>query len=308
MQLDEGLSYQIIDSPFDALDLMKQQKNELEQLGSRCLTEYTEAENDPFTNYTVNINLGTIHNEVYNPQRFSEISVIVVDYAMPGMNGLEFCAQIKSSRVKKILLTGQADEKLAIQAFNDGLIDRYIQKSEPNITEQIIQGISELQQAYFNDISTLISHILDINSPSCLVDQKFGSFFKKLLKDNEIVEYYLMDNSGSFLLLDKQAKAYSLIIKTSQDLKMHYDLALDNGASTELLLDLKDGKKIPIYSGEQQGWDEWSTYLVPAEKVLGNQTYYYFFSGEQVLFDLRKNNIHSYQSFLNNFDISEMLL
>ena len=308
LQLDENLSYKIVDSPFDALDIMQFQKGELEQLGNRCVSEYTEAENDPLTNQTVNIDLSMIHDEVYNPQRFSEISVIVIDYAMPGMNGLEFCERINSSRAKKILLTGQADEKIAIQAFNDGLIDKYIKKSSPKVTEEITDAINELQQVYFSDISDLISKILEMHSPSCLKDKVFGGFFRQLIQQHNIVEYYLMDNSGSFLLIDQDAKVSSLTVKTEQDLKTHYDLALDNGASSEVLSALKEGSKIPIYTAENHIWDDWSTYLLTAEQIIGKQTYYYALSTEKVLFDVRYDKIRSYDSFLNEVDISEMLV
>jgi len=60
--------------------------------------------------------------------RMDEVSVILVDYNMPGMNGLEFCRQLKSLPAKKILLTGEASEKVAVTAFNEGYIDCYIKK------------------------------------------------------------------------------------------------------------------------------------------------------------------------------------
>ena len=36
----------------------------------------------------------------YDEMRIMEISVLVVDYSMPSMNGIEFCEQIKNSAIK----------------------------------------------------------------------------------------------------------------------------------------------------------------------------------------------------------------
>ena len=241
LQLDEGLAYRIFDSPRKALDYIHNKRCELDLVSQHCLTEYTEAKNCPLTNHTINLDLAAIHAEVYNPHRFSEISVVVVDYAMPGMDGLEFCRRIENSNIKKILLTGQADEKLAIAAFNEGLIHRYIKKSDINAAEQITKSIYDLQLQYFQAMSDMVVRMLSVTSPSCLHDKKFGEFFRQLREEKGIIEYYLVDNSGSFFMLDDDANVSFLIVKSEADIRLHYDLALDNGASEEVLDELAAG-------------------------------------------------------------------
>ncbi len=310
LQLDENLAYRIFDSPFDALKQLSAQRSSSTQLSQRCISEYTEAENCPLTNHTINVDLASIHAEIYNPHRFSEVSVVVVDYAMPGMNGLEFCERMGDTSIKKILLTGQADEKIAIQAFNDGLIDRYIKKSDPGVTSLITKSIAKLQKEYFQDMSQLISRMLSLNSPSCLKDNKFNHFFKQLCEDNNIVEFYLMDNSGSFLMLDEDADVSCLIIKNEADLRSHYDIALDNGASNDILTQLKHGEKIPAFvaSGLSAEWNDWSSCLLPASKLQGEDTYYYAYVKDSALLDIRESNIYSYDRYLNEIDAEEMLV
>jgi CheY-like chemotaxis protein len=309
LQLDEGLAYRIFESPKDALDCIHARQCELEQLSRRCLSEYTDVEHCPLTNYTVNLNLAAIHAEVYNPQRFSEISVVVVDYAMPGMNGLEFCKQMENSAIKKILLTGQADEKMAIQAFNDGLIDKYIKKSDPSVTKLITESISQLQQNYFQNMSDTITRMLSVNSPTCLNDAQFIKFFQQLRESHYISEFYLSDNSGSFLMLDSDANTSFLIVKTERDLRAHYDLALDHGAPSEILDALKSGEKIPAFWPPrelQTNWDDWSTYLLTAKKITGSEVFYYAYVEGNALFDIRNNRIFSYNSYLDEIDAQEL--
>lgn len=309
LQLSDMLAYQLFDSPYDALESIEQKLQESDYLNQRCFSEYIESNNWPLTNQTINLDLAAIHSEVYNPRRFSEISVVVVDYAMPGMNGIEFCQRMENSSIKKILLTGQADEKTAIEAFNQGLIHRYIQKSDPNVTELIKESIHTLQQQYFQNMSDMIVKMLAVNSPNCLQDEKFSSFFKQLCEEKNIVEFYLTENTGSFLLLDDRAKSYCLIMKNEQDLKLHYDLALDNQAPQEVLDQLIKGERIPCFwepHDFQSDWSDWATYLLPAKKLDCAETYYYVVVDNPLIPNIREEKILSYHDYLEQMDDSHI--
>lgn len=311
LQLDEGLAYRIYDSPYEALARIKQKQSELEQLSHRCTSEYTEAKNCPLTNHTVNLDLAAIHAEIYNPYRFSEISVVVVDYAMPGMNGIEFCRSIEDSCIKKILLTGQADDSVAVQAFNDGLIHRYIKKSDPNAAQLITDSIEQLQRQYFLDMSAMVVKLLSVTSPNCLHDRAFADFFKQLRQEKGIVEFYLADNSGGFLLLDGDAKVSFLVMKSEADLKLHYDLALDNGAPSVILDQLQSGEKIPCFwqvDDLNTQWDEWATFLLPASKIVSDENYYYAYVEGALLFNIRQEKILSYNRYLDEVDAEELMI
>jgi len=60
-------------------------------------------------------------------------AVIISDYRMPGMNGVEFLAQVSevSPDTTRILLTGYADLEIAIKAVNEGNIFRLLTKPCP---------------------------------------------------------------------------------------------------------------------------------------------------------------------------------
>lgn len=300
----DKLSFATFKSPLEALKLINNNYQQSDHFSQRCVSEYLDSNRWPMTNQTINIDLSAIHMEVYNPKRFSEISVIVVDYAMPEMNGLEFCKQIENPAIKKILLTGEADESIAIQAFNEGIIHRFVQKSNVDVTNVVLQAIQQLQKQYFQQMSESIIKMLSANSPNCLQDRKFSEFFYQLIAKHNIVEFYLTENSGSFLLLDEKANSSSLIVKTEQDLQLHYDLALDNKAPDEVLQQLDKGEKIPCFwspEGYQEGWTDWSTFLIPAKKIICNETYFYAYIKTPVTFDIRQDKILSYHNYLQAY-------
>src|SRR5690348_5914444 len=57
-------------------------------------------------------------------------AVVVADMQMPGMNGVEVLkrVEIKSPNSIRIMLTGNADQKTAVDAVNDGHVFRFLTK------------------------------------------------------------------------------------------------------------------------------------------------------------------------------------
>lgn len=308
LQLDEGVAYRIFDTPYRALDYIHNKSSELDLFSNKYSKEYRESKIASHANQQAKLDLAAIHSEVYNPNRFGEISVVVVDYAMPGMNGIEFCRRIENNNIKKILLSGQADEKLAIAAFNEGLIHRYIKKSDVNAAELITKSIYDLQAQYFQAMSDLIVRMLAVNLPSCLEDKKFASLFRQICQENKIIEYYLAEPSGSYLLLDDDANVSYLIIKTEQEKNEYLNLAQHAGASKEVLNALASGEKIPfLIEGDRENVD-WEKCLVPAQRIDCNEPYYYAYLPGQTQVNVRQQKILSYHRYLEELDAEELLM
>jgi len=57
-------------------------------------------------------------------------AVVVSDMRMPGMNGTQFLSQVREKypNIVRILLTGQADMKDAIEVVNQGQIHQFLTK------------------------------------------------------------------------------------------------------------------------------------------------------------------------------------
>ncbi len=55
-------------------------------------------------------------------------------------------------------------------------------------------------------------------------------------------------------------------------------------------------------------WNDWSNCLVPAQRFVSNETYFYAYKQGPVLFDVQQDTILSYHSYLEEVDAEELLL
>lgn len=265
-----------------ALDYLNQLK--LPDFIDRCILR---TEEDTLDAKRIDINIAAIQEEVYHAERFEHVSVLVVDYAMPNLNGADLCRKLEGSPYKIILLTGEAGSDVAIELFNEGIIHRYLHKSRTDYINKLVDMIFELQKQYFHDLSSVViqsitrrSEIFE-NIPSCLEDAAFIDFFQRFLKDNNLVEYYLVDESGSFLLLDADANLSWLAVKHAGDMEAADEEAnLPNSTLTpenrkrilsrELLVHFFD------HGAEINTAAEWDTVLYPATTFEGKHATYYY--------------------------------
>jgi len=85
-------------------------------------------------------------------RRNGPFSVVVTDYCMPSMNGIEFLGRAReiAPETVRMLLTGSADLGAAIQAVNQGNIFRFLVKpcSPDNLLEAVQAGIHEYRRTH----------------------------------------------------------------------------------------------------------------------------------------------------------------
>jgi CheY-like chemotaxis protein len=207
------------------------------------------------------------------------VTVIIADYDMPELNGLELCRTLSKSGIRKILLTGAADDKIAIDAFNKKEIDQFIRKRDEDLISQIISAVEMLQAEYFREND----HLLRLTPPSAdesfLHDPDFVKLIQNISKESAIVEHYVVDEPDGVWLFDASGKSYLLLFFTDQQLRDQYDVAHDLGAPTELLTALESRRFVPYFWRTQgyysNNWPDWRTSLYPASEVVGEKRYTY---------------------------------
>lgn len=278
LQLDPNLAFSLYHSPSKALEFVNS-RDRGRPFSRDYFSRYADSDDLSSNNCVIDVDVDKIHCEVYNSDRFAESSVIVVDYVMPEMSGLDFCRRVRLPGVKKILLTGKADENLAVRAFNEGLIDRFITKNDSDALTTLNRLIVELQDEYFTELGAPLANILAAGVYGFLQDPAFAQVFDPLRKDRGIVEYYLCCNPEGILMVNTSGVASLLIVSVEDDLQAYYEIAMDQAAPQALLDALSSRKFIPYFWETNGHYDptlrDWQSMLYPARQVAGQHRYYY---------------------------------
>ena len=222
-------------------------------------------------------------HEIANPDRFNQHSILVADYAMPGMNGVELCEKISSRYLSKILLTGIADEKIATDAFNAGIIHQFLTKQDPNIISKIASVVEWMQKDFFLRLSDRVAETMQYFCPPFLDDARFAAFFEELIEEASICEYYLCHRPNGFILIDNEGNMERLLIYTERDLSFIYNMAVSRKAPEKLIAQLRPDKpvdSIPFFWKHRFGIydiasEPWEDCFYPATKLAGEEPFYY---------------------------------
>lgn len=184
----------------------------------------------------------------FDELRIKEVSVLVVDYSMPSINGIEFCEKIKNSTIKKILLTGYATPTEAVRAFNNNTIHYYLKKNDENMLQELEEAIHQLQHAYFNELSSsLKTEAIDSSTPF-FTDPKLARYFEDTCEALGISEYYYLSNPSRFELRTRDNKTFSCVIYTEEDLQEHAQILQEEGASEELCKAVASRNFVPLFN------------------------------------------------------------
>lgn len=245
-QIDPHFPFAAFTNPIDALNYLKENTLTLESLSESIISDVSSDNVAALLHGdVVAINLEPLRKNLHQPNRFDKFVTVVVDKVMSEMDGLTFCRKVKESLlpVKLVLLTGNAGADEAVMAFNDGIIDGFVQKTAPNMMDKINTQIKNLAtDAFYQAGKQLLGSVL-YRYP--LLHQKtFIDFFEKICTDNNIVEYYLLDSSCSYLLIDAHGKMKLLSIKSASDFTNAYDLY--DQSSDEVSNALKNKIAFPV--------------------------------------------------------------
>jgi CheY-like chemotaxis protein len=306
--LDEKLPIHLFSSTKEALAFINDQNSIVDSLND--FTNYTLLDN---ADQKVCLNIDALHKQIYNSERFAQISVVVTDYAMPEMDGVNFLSQIKHSEIKRILLTGVADEKIAVKAFNEGCLDHFYLKNTAELDKEINKTIKELQEKYFGILSDPIYFALSEHTGIFFSEPQFQQIFSKLKTDYNWSEYYILEQPQGILLLNSKGDASCLFVLSEEEMRSHYEIAVAEDAPAELLEILAEGKHISWFStpdgyyAADSGLENWREFLYPADFFNGSKNnYHYALVSPSPLENIDMIKVRSYNDFLENFDREEI--
>jgi CheY-like chemotaxis protein len=262
-----------------------------------------DMQNLPADQCNVALDLERIYRIAEQRERFAIPSVLVVDYSMPQMNGVEFCEAVAHLPCKKILFTGAADEKVAVSAFNRGLIDRYIKKSDDHALDLLEMEVAALQEQYFDNRSDTLREMVALHDYRFLTDPALAEVVRELKRTLGFVEHYIFPNPTGILFLDHNGKATLMAIETEESMKSQYEIARDSDAPRSLLHALLEKRVLTFFSDPfgdgmytQSMAENWHRYSAAPRICQGRETYYWaLFELPGHYFDQRP---YSYEQFL----------
>jgi len=273
--------------------------------GGGWLYRWREPEHPAPNRELMALDVDSIHRAMYDPTRFSEVSVVIADQVMPEMDGLDLFRQLRNPHVGKVLLTGRADDATAIEAFNSGLIDRFIRKNDPQAMEKLQQAILTLQQRYFDRVGALVSEAMALGDVHFLRDKAFIPVLQDLLERFPAVECYLHVNPTGLLMLDEHGEGRFFMVLTDDDMRTHYEIANDLGAPLSILTALRDATALPWFaSGDgfiQADERGEQVRMVPATTIRGEHWYHYALI-DQVQERFQLNRVRTYAQWLREQD------
>lgn len=282
LALEENIPYVLDDDPrkiMRYLEMHAYQSDALSELVTKQI--FGQFEDQPDSAEMFSIDFSRLRETLALPIRFKKCTVGLIDRRMKKMDGLDFCRTVREQDFlfKMILFTGQTDFHDAIQAFNEKVIDGYLVKGKEHnaLIKKVNAMIREYAWQQFVDLGKnltgLLSHIL-----KPLADVKFINIFDRVRQQHDIVEFYLLDSSCSFLMLDAKGKAIQLFVRNEADFKDCYDIAKDSEAPYDVLQALRARQMFPFTKNAMgysrfQG-DAWDEVMVAMEKIPGRELYF----------------------------------
>lgn len=167
-----------------------------------------------------------IYHELVEEQ--IEIPVIISDYIMPGMKGDELLKEIYKldPRIRKILLTGQADADAVGRAVNYANLYRYL--SKPWEQNDLILTVQEAIRSYHQD-KTLQQQNVQLKE----INEKLEILNEKLKQKIELFNKFVPNQFLNILHIDLEKKASEGV--TSQEY-----IELSQAAERELTIMFAD--------------------------------------------------------------------
>jgi len=186
-----------------------------------------------------------------HPERYALARTCVVDYAMPGNNGLNVLNNMLDWPGSRVLLTGQADEQIAVQAFNDGLIDQFVPKQVTDITRHLLGVLRKLGFAAHPRLNAIWRGTLRPAQQSLLQIPSVAKALQHHTQQNW-VEYVVLGEPFGLLGLDAHGRAHWFQLEMADGLHDLAELAAAVGLRHDVTKAIEAGQSLAAVELHQQ--------------------------------------------------------
>jgi CheY-like chemotaxis protein len=176
-------------------------------------------------------------------ERYALSRVCVVDYSMPGMDGLQVLAELSEWPGSRVLLTGQADEQVAVRAFNRGLIHQFIAKQTQDISRRLIEAVERLLFTAHPQHAQIWRSTLTQEQSALLRAPGVDAWLTKF-SSTHWVEHVVIGAPFGVLGMDAAGKITWLQLETREGLPALAELAEVAGVAPEGLEHIRRGERL----------------------------------------------------------------
>ncbi|WP_394791701.1 response regulator [Rhodoferax sp.] len=180
----------------------------------------------------------------HGARRYGLTQVCVVDYSMPQTDGLQVLETLRDWPGAKVLLTGQADEQMAVQAFNRGLIAQFIPKQSPDIARQLVHTVAQLLASACQRQAALWRATLTPVQNALLRTPSIAQALARWVAVRNWVEYVVIGAPFGILGRDAQGVAGWLQLEPYSGLDELAELADGVGASAVAVDAIRRGQQL----------------------------------------------------------------
>ncbi|MDB5779456.1 MAG: response regulator receiver protein [Polaromonas sp.] len=176
--------------------------------------------------------------------RFGLVQVAVVDYAMPAMSGLRMLGELRDWPGSRILLTGRADEQLAVSAFNRGLINQFIPKQSPDLRAGLTRAVEDLRPQPDRRHQQIWCATLSPGQLALLADPAIFQALHDLAQRQGWNEHVVIGAPFGMLALNARGQASWLQLEPAGSLGELAEMALSQGWDPRVVQDVRSGSRL----------------------------------------------------------------
>lgn len=175
--------------------------------------------------------------------RFAEVAAVVVDYDMPGLSGVEFLSSISHLRCAKVLLTGVADETVAVKAFNAGIVDLYLRKTDADSANRLVHFLKDARNRHCSEAGWL--GLGENGMTYC--DPRTRKIIDTVVAAEGIVEYYWRPEQNAILMFDRAGNPSVFLAWAESDWIAQAEIVADESGPADLLKRMAVRESMPVF-------------------------------------------------------------
>jgi CheY-like chemotaxis protein len=188
--------------------------------------------------------------------RYALTHACVADYSMPDVDGLQVLAALGDWPGLRMLLTGQADEQIAVEAFNRALIDQFLPKQAPDVSDRlndVLRGMPSNANTRCSQIWR--STLTPVQNAQLRVPQ-VEQALRQLVARQGFVEYVVLGDPFGLLGRTADGAVSWLQLEPADGLEELESLAESVGADEATLAEIRYGRQlIDLELGQALGRD-----------------------------------------------------